>query len=187
MTSDADPSTRRQRLGAILARVVVPVWIVLGASFKLVDHTPKNLPRSLLDLAGSLGLGAHLDAWLALLIAGEGVAIAVMVFMGRWARPMAIFMLGCFCLILLNELRLGNFTDCGCFGNVPVPPWATLLVDGSLLVGVLACAPGVRPGDLRTSVPIHSEVRAGEAPGRKKYAEHTRRKHFSLLLTDDAA
>jgi hypothetical protein len=59
----------------------------------------------------------------------------------RLARPMALFVLSAFCLILVGELVQGNLSSCGCFGNIPVPPWAMLIVDGLLLLGVAVFDP----------------------------------------------
>src|SRR5690606_9218291 len=83
--------------------------------------------------------GLDLDWLLATLISLEFMLVAVMVFIARLARPAAVFTLSVFCLVLLNELRIGNFTSCGCLGNVPMKPWQMLVIDGTLLAGVIAC------------------------------------------------
>jgi len=72
-----------------------------------------------------------------------------MLCVGKLARPMAIFMLSVFCLILLGEMALGNLTSCGCLGANSPPPWVMLLIDGALLFGVVVFNPSplipVRP------------------------------------------
>ncbi|MCH8166164.1 MAG: hypothetical protein IH889_11200 [Planctomycetes bacterium] len=128
------------KIGLVLCRIVVPLWVLSGAVFKLIERSPRTLPReTILNVAD--GLGLHLYGLLATLIALEFLAIAVMVFLGRFARAMALFMLTAFCLILLGELVGGNFTDCGCLGANSPPPWVMLAIDGALLAGVLLFKP----------------------------------------------
>ncbi len=54
---------------------------------------------------------------------------------------MAIFMLSVFCAILLGEMAQGNLASCGCLGAHSPPPWVMLLIDGSLLFGVIMFDP----------------------------------------------
>jgi hypothetical protein len=130
------------RIGWILSRLAVPAWVAAGAIFKLREADVRTLPRETI-LSGALALNIHnhLDYLLAVLIGLEILAVAVMLFVSRLARPMAIFVLSVFCLILLGELVQGNFSSCGCFGDVPIPPWAMLIVDGALLFGVVILDP----------------------------------------------
>ncbi len=128
------------KIGLVLCRIVVPLWVLSGAVFKLIERSPRTLPReTILNVAD--GLGLHLYGLLATLIALEFLAIAVMVFLGRFARAMALFMLTAFCLILIGELVGGNFTDCGCLGANSPPPWVMLMIDGTLLGGVVLFKP----------------------------------------------
>ena len=128
------------KIGLVLCRVVVPLWVLTGAVFKLVERSPKYLPKeTILKLAG--GLNFNLDVLLRTLIGLEFLAVGVMLFLPRLSRKMALFMLSVFCLILLGELIRGNFADCGCFGSKSPPPWAILMIDGGLLLGVLAFRP----------------------------------------------
>ena len=124
----------------VLCRIVVPAWVLTGAVFKLLETSPRLLPsKTILVPADSLGINLY---WLlATLIAVEFAAIAVMVLLGRFARAMAIFVLSVFCLILIGEMAQGNLTSCGCFGSISPPPWAMLLFDGGLLLGVLFLKP----------------------------------------------
>ncbi len=134
--SQPGPRSRRKTLGIILTRIVIPCWVLAGVIFKLAHATPTNLPPTILDLGHkNLGIDAH---WLlATLLVLELFAVAVMFFFARWARPMAVFMLVAFCIILLAEIFQGNVTTCGCFGTLPIPPWVMLIIDGSLLAAVL--------------------------------------------------
>jgi hypothetical protein len=128
------------RISFILCRIVVPLWILSGALFKLIEGDPRNLPQGLRQILIKPD-GTDPDLILLILIALEFLAVGVMLFLPRAARLMATFMLGCFCLILLNELRIGNVTSCGCFGSLTIPPWAILIVDGLLLTGVVLFEP----------------------------------------------
>jgi len=124
------------RIDLVLSRIVVPLWILTGAVFKLYERVPSNLPKVIFDPAKQHNI--DLDVLLRTLIGLEFLAVGVMLFMPRFARAMAIFMLTCFCLILLGEMRV-RAEKCGCFGSLPLKPWHMLLIDGSLLAGILIC------------------------------------------------
>ncbi len=118
------------KIGLILTRAVVPGWVVTGAVFKLVENSPRTLPReTILNVADQFHV--NLYYLLATLIGLEFLAVAVMVCLSRLARPMAIFMLSAFCLILIGELTFGNFSSCGCLGTYSPPPWVMLIIDGA--------------------------------------------------------
>ena len=128
----------RGKIGMVLCRVVVPAWVLTGAIFKLLSGTPATLPTIFQDLAKSMGV--PMDPLLYTLIALELFAIGVMVLVGRFARLMAGFMLGSFCLILIGEM-INNAASCGCFGGkIDIKPWQMLVVDGTLLLGVIFLA-----------------------------------------------
>src|SRR5262245_50244988 len=100
-------------ISGVLSHAVVPLWVLTGAIFKLVEHTPANLPSGIVKAAKAAQLDLHI--LLATLISLEFAAVAVMVFVPRLSRLAAIFMLSVFCLVLLNEmLVLGNYDSCGC-------------------------------------------------------------------------
>lgn len=128
-------ATSRNRFGTILVRLVVPLWVLAGAAFKLYERNPGNLPSVIRDISRSFGL-ENLDLLLRVLIGCEFFAVAVMFLLPRLSRAMAIFMLSCFCLILIGEMIKGA-TSCGCFGSLPVKPWQMLVVDGTLLALVV--------------------------------------------------
>ena len=130
----------RGKVGAVLCRGIVPAWVMSGAVFKLLETSPRLLPsETILRPADSLGINLY---WLlATLIAAEFVAVAVMVLVARFARAMAIFVLSVFCLILIGEMVQGNIASCGCFGSNSPPPWAVLIADGGLLLGVIFFKP----------------------------------------------
>ncbi len=131
---------KNARIGQILSRVIVPAWVLTGAVFKFMEATPRNLPgKTILTLADRFSL--DLNWTLAVLIGLEFMAVAVMLCLARLARPMALFVLSVFGLVLIGEMVQGNVTSCGCLGSIKIPPWAMLAVDGSLLLAVMLFDP----------------------------------------------
>ena len=125
-----------KKIGSLLTRVLVPLWILTGAIFKLVAQTPSTLPKfTIFDPARSLDI--DLGILLNVLIGLEFLAIGVIVFMPRLSRLMAGFMLGSFVLILTNELFQGA-ESCGCLGGkIKLHPGVMMGIDGALLLGVI--------------------------------------------------
>ncbi len=141
MTFRNVPAARQ--IGRVLARAVVPAWVLTGAVFKLVERTPNNLPSQIVSTARDLGV--DLDILLRTLIGLEFMAAAVMIFVARLARPAAIFMLACFCAILVGELWAQS-GSCGCFGSIKIHPGVMLAIDGALLLGVVFFRPPAGAG-----------------------------------------
>jgi uncharacterized membrane protein YphA (DoxX/SURF4 family) len=135
------------KAGFVLARVVVPVWILTGALFKLFEHTPAVLPpKTVLYLGKEMGVDIYL--YLATLIAIEFVAAVTMLLIGRVARPVGIAVLSIFCLVLLGEIVQGNWKSCGCMGAASPPPILMLAIDAAFLAGLIFLpkpAPGGSP------------------------------------------
>ena len=130
----------RGKVGTVLCRGIVPVWILTGAVFKLLSGTPATLPQLFQSTARELGIA--MDPLLYTLIALELFAVGVMLLIGRFARLMAGFMLGSFCLILIGEM-INNAESCGCFGGtIEIKPWQMLVIDGALLLGVVFLGTG---------------------------------------------
>ena len=156
MTQPTSPS---QKFGLILCRVIVPLWVLSGAVVKLNAGAPTNLPRTFVDFGRATGL--DLGVMLYTLIGLELFAVAVMVLLSRFARPMAIFMLSVFCLVLIGEM-IKQADSCGCFGGgIDVQPWQMLIVDGLLLLGVLFFRPPVKESSMK--LPQAAAVAAGLA------------------------
>ncbi|MEM7245989.1 MAG: hypothetical protein AAF533_11645 [Acidobacteriota bacterium] len=122
------------RIGFVVTRIIVPLWILAGALLKLAEHTPKLLPKNIWTKAASAGIDLY---WLlAILVALEFLAIGVIWFMPRFSRFMALWMMGCFCLILIAEILAGN-DKCGCLGAFSPSPYVMLAIDGTLFLLVL--------------------------------------------------
>ena len=50
-------------IGILLYRLIVPLWILTGAGFKMLHRTPKNLPPTLLKPAHAMGLDLQQFLW----------------------------------------------------------------------------------------------------------------------------
>lgn len=157
--------TARNRLGRVLARAVVPAWILAGASFKLWERNPQLLPKPVTDVTDAIFVRAlgltregYLGPALRAMIAIEIAWALTMVFGPvRLARWMGVEILGLFCAILVVLIASGA-ASCGCFGaSGPSPSWM-LAIDATLLLALLACAPGgpaASPAtDLRRAVAV---------------------------------
>jgi hypothetical protein len=129
----------QSKLGVVVTRIIVPLWVLTGAAFKLYERTPANLPSGIVKAAKTSGVDLHV--LLAALISLEILAAAVMLFVPRLSRIAAIFMLSAFCAVLINEMRLGNFSSCGCLGDIPMKPWHMLAIDATLLVAAIIFRP----------------------------------------------
>lgn len=151
------------RLGFVITRLAVPAWITAGALTKLVENDPRNLPKPIFDLVlsldGTFGLQgvAWMDFALRSICGVEFVIAGMILCMPRIARPLATAVLALFCVILLWLIGTGWAKDgfeavlkgsCGCFGKSGMNPLYMLLIDGTLLAGVMltgkACGCGQR-------------------------------------------
>lgn len=118
----------------VLARVVVPLWLALGAVLKLVDMSPSHLPAAVVKWCG--GMGFDLVFVLRFSIAFELVVAGVMVLLPPLARWVGLVTLAAFMPVLIGDLALGA-SSCGCFGAVKVSPWVTLVTDVAFFLGLL--------------------------------------------------
>jgi hypothetical protein len=124
-----------ENVGLVLCRAIIPLWIFLGVFFKLKAGDPRLLPGVIWQTARDWGI--DLGTLLYTLIGLEIFAIGVMLFIARLAKPMAIFMLASFCLILIGEMIRGA-DSCGCFGGaITVKPWQMFIADFALLIAVV--------------------------------------------------
>ena len=99
--------------GTILVRVIVPLWVLAGASVKLWTFNPALLPEPILDLvkdtAGLFGvsdLGWWLEMWLRFFIGAEFAAVLIMFASPRLARMVASFLLAVFLAVLVATFQV---------------------------------------------------------------------------------
>jgi hypothetical protein len=136
MATRAENSTTTRAAGTVavlLARVVVPLWLLVAAVLKLADASPSHLPVALIKGLG--GLGVDLAFVLRFSIAVELTVVGVMWLLPRLARPVGIAMLAAFLPVLIGDVALGA-SSCGCFGPVQIHPGITLVMDVAFLLGL---------------------------------------------------
>ncbi len=125
---------RRLKIADLVVRLV-GAWILSGALFKLLLGTPADLPSIVRELPLDLGLTYKLA------ISAEFAIAAFALLVPRVAWPAVAALMAVFCGILVKLWADGD-ANCGCFGSsVSFPPWAMLLIDGTLLVALLAQRP----------------------------------------------
>ncbi|MFM7480356.1 MAG: hypothetical protein ACKO4V_04405 [Planctomycetota bacterium] len=147
---------RGPRLHFLICRLIVPLWLLAGASYKLWERNPKLLPPPVLNTVLALDPFIWLDgaAWmdsaLRLIVSTEFILVGVMLVMPRLARPVSIAVLALFCTILLSvivpEFQKGGLAQawkgsCGCFGASGPNPVVMLGIDAALLVLALLARP----------------------------------------------
>ena len=133
-------STVRATVAIGLARVVVPLWLLVGGVLKLVDGSPRHLPLALVEWLGPLGI--DLGFVLRFSIVVELTVVGVMWLLPRLARPVGIAMLAAFLPVLIGDVAMGA-SSCGCFGAVQVPPVVTMVMDVGFLLGLWLLGKGV--------------------------------------------
>jgi hypothetical protein len=124
-------------LDAILVRGLIPLWILAGAMFKLVERNPGNLPSIFREFAARNDLTDWLNPFMRVAIGIEILAAALMIFVPRISRIIAVAMLTFFCAILVAEIARKQ-SSCGCMGAVNMSPTTMLAIDGVLLLGAIA-------------------------------------------------
>ena len=148
-TAHAPASARPGTLaGTVLCRLVVPAWILAGASFKLWERNPQLLPKPVTDVTDfvfvrTLGIPreTYLEPAMRFMIVFEIMAALLMIVAPvQAARSLGISLLSLFCIIL-GVLLASGAASCGCFGaSGPSPAWM-LGIDGALLLGMLVLRP----------------------------------------------
>jgi hypothetical protein len=132
--SDKTSNTLGGTIAVVLGRVVIPLWLAVGAVLKMMDLSPAHLPAAMIKWCG--GLGFDLMFMLKFSIATELIVAGVMVLLPPLARWIGIAMLVAFVPVLVGDLVLGA-SSCGCFGAIQVSPWVTLVTDVTFLLGLL--------------------------------------------------
>lgn len=148
----------RGSIAVALARVIVPLWLFIGAVLKIVDLSPTHLPAAIIKWAG--GVGVDLMFVLRFSIAAELIVVGVMVLVAPLARWTGIVMLASFIPVLVGDLALGA-SSCGCFGAVAMSPWITLVTDVTFFLGLVVFGRGEPRLDLTTNLPTLRVVAAG--------------------------
>ena len=124
-------------IDAILVRGLIPLWLLAGAVFKLIERNPGLLPSQIRKYASEHNYQDWLSPFMRGAIAVEIAAAAIMVFVPRLSRTVGIAILALFCAILINEIR-ANAESCGCMGNIKMPPELMLAIDGGMLLATIA-------------------------------------------------
>ena len=132
--SDKTSNTLAGTVAVVMARVLVPLWLALGAVLKLVDLSPAHLPAALIQWFG--GNGIDLMFVLRFSIAVELIVAGVMVLLPSLARWVGIAILPAFAPVLIGDIHHGA-SSCGCFGAIEFSPWITLVTDVSFLLGLI--------------------------------------------------
>lgn len=123
-------------IDTIILRVLVPIWLLAGALFKLIERNPGNLPSTIISFAKRQEMERWLNPFMRVAIGVEIFAAALIIFVPKVSRTVAIVMLTIFCAILVAEIR-SNATSCGCMGSVTMSPKLMIAIDGSLLLGAI--------------------------------------------------
>jgi hypothetical protein len=145
-------------IAVLLARIVVPLWLLIGGVLKWLDGSPANLPVALVKGLGSVGV--DLMFVLQFSIAVELTVAGVMWLLPRLARPVGLMMLGVFLPVLVADVVMGA-SSCGCFGAVQVHPAVTMTVDLLFLLGLWWCGRGVAQLAVPDVLPTRRVVAAG--------------------------
>jgi hypothetical protein len=151
-------TTAASTLAVILARVVVPVWLLAGALLKLAEASPTHLPAAMIRWAGAIGL--DLMFVLQFSVAAELSAVGVMWLLPRLARTVGLAMLGVFLPVLIGDVLMGA-SSCGCFGSVEVHPGITLVVDLAFFLGLWVFGRRAPSLSVTPSLPTVQVVLAG--------------------------
>jgi len=141
-------------IGTLVCRAVIPLWILAGAAFKLLERDPNLLPAPvkttitrLHSMAGSGELHEFMNASMRSIIAVEFMLAGGMIFLPRLSRALALATLGFF-IALLGWLIWTGQTKCGCFGAKGPSPMVMIVLDGALFLLAAFFAPSRRGGSI---------------------------------------
>jgi len=141
-------------VGDLVCRVIIPLWLIAGAGFKLAERNPNLLPQPVLKqiyaLHDLLKVGTteqFLEAGMRAIIGVEFVLAAGMILLPRLSRWLCLATLGLF-IAILGSLVAQGAASCGCFGASGPPPKAVLAIDSVLFVLAAIFGPSRRHGTL---------------------------------------
>ena len=158
--SEVNEAGLRSTTAVLAARVIVPLWILVGALTKLSSGSAADLPAALVKWAGAVNIDL-------MFVLRFGVAVELTVVAVAWlvpslARLVGIAMLTVFLPILVGDVLMGA-SSCGCFGAVTVHPGITLVVDVALLAALVFFGRGVPSLQVASTLPTVRTVAAGFA------------------------
>jgi len=145
-------------IAVVLAWVIVPLWLFIGAVLKLADLSPTHLPAAIVKWAGWAGLDLMFVVRFS--IAAELIVVGIMVLVPRLARWTGIVMLASFMPVLVGDLALGA-SSCGCFGAVAISPWVTLVTDVTFFLGLAVLGRREPRLELTANLPTWRVLAAG--------------------------
>jgi len=148
-------------IDAILLRGIIPLWVLAGAVFKLIERNPGNLPAVIRHYASQFELQHLLNPFMRLAIGIEILAAAIMIFVPRLSRLVAVALLALFCAILIAEIARGS-SSCGCMGAVAMTPSTMIAIDGVMLLGAIVLGLLLKA---KASSPKKNDARAASSPG----------------------
>ncbi len=127
----------RWRIGDVLVRIVLPLFIASGALAKVLYGSPYELPQFILYYSRAVfGLG-ELHTFL-IIVATELCLALTLVLQRRWSFPLArMILIGFIAVLLLQWLdsaRRGGPSSCGCFGAASPPIGIMLAFEGVMLI-----------------------------------------------------
>ncbi|MCA3005607.1 MAG: hypothetical protein LW650_02950 [Planctomycetaceae bacterium] len=132
-----EPVATTWRPREVLVRALIPAFVALGATAKVLYGSPFELPPFVLYL----GLQARLseEQTFLLIVGVEYVLAAVMLLHARWATWVARGTLMLFIAVLLIHqadtlVRNISGASCGCFGAIHIPVGLMLAIEGLLLL-----------------------------------------------------
>jgi glutaredoxin len=143
--------------GTLLVRVVIPLWVLVGAGIKLSTRNPKLLPEPVLETIRAIGNLLNVSDpgwWLGIsfrTLIGVEIAVALlMIFAPKLARIAASFILTVFLAVLVATMAMAAKRDgisaiwsgsCGCLGSASPPPIVMFAIDALLFGGLLFFKP----------------------------------------------
>ncbi len=134
------PPSMRGTIGTVVCRGIIPLWVLTGAAFKLMERNPNLLPppvRSVIfavhDQVKSGTTEQFLDLAMRSIIGVEFMLVAGMIFLPRLSKWICLATLGLF-IAILGILVSQGALQCGCFGANGPKPGTVLAVDSALFV-----------------------------------------------------
>jgi len=140
MSTEPTPASKPDtwNLPGITVRLCA-LWLAVGALFKLFLGTPGDLPKAFVEL-----LPIPVETAFPLVISAELALVVLAMARPAWAWiPLTGLFL--FFEFLLSQLIAAGATSCGCMGGtIEISPVVMAVIDGVLLLAMLASRPWAR-------------------------------------------